>query len=417
MEPGLGGRPPSIPPKMRLAAFVALRNRNFLWYWLGMLASFNGMQMQMVARGWLVYTMTDSPMDLGLVTAGAGIPMVLFSLYGGAVADRVSKRNLLLVTRGGIAVITLVISLLISFKVIAVWHLMVSSVLSGLFMSFYMPGRQAFVMELVGKDAILNAVALNSMAMNICRVASPALAGILIKYIGTAGVYWLVTLSGFLVVFTLAMIPAGKPAMVRPNVPLMADMVEGLRYVRNNSTIMLLLLMAFVPVITAMPYQTLMPVFARSVFKAGETGLGLMMSSVGIGALVGSTFLASVGDIRHKGILQIITGAVFGLSLLFFSLSGSLPLAMFFLVFLGGGSSIFMTLNNTLLMTSTPEAMTGRVMSLAMMTFGLMPLASLPVGALAEFLGAPLTMAMGSAIFFAFIVIVALFHPPLRRLD
>ncbi|MBW1711112.1 MAG: MFS transporter [Deltaproteobacteria bacterium] len=415
-DPRLSFGDGSSHPKMRFAAFASLKNRDFRWYWFGMLASFNAMQMQVVARGWLVYTMTNSPLALGLVSAGFGIPMLLFSLYGGAIADRVEKRNLLLVTRSGMSLVSLIVTILITTKMIALWHLMLASVLSGAFMSFYMPARQAFVMELVGKKTLLNAIAMNSMALNICRIASPALAGVLIKVIGIPGVYWLITISSGLVVFTIWMIPRGKPMSVRANVPLLSDVVDGLRYVRSNSIILALLLIGIVPILTAMPYQLLMPVFAKTVFKAGETGFGLLMSAVGVGALTGSTLIASLGNFQHKGMLSFAVGIVFGICLILFSLSGSLLLAAVFLIFVGGGSSMYMTLNSTLIMSNTPETLIGRVMSINMMTFGLMPLAMLPAGALAEIIGAPYTVCAGGVLLTLFLALVTVFQPRVWRL-
>ncbi len=410
------GMGPPRPAKMRIGAFASLKSRDFRWYWFGLIASFNGMQMQMVARGWLVYTMTDSPFALGLVTAGFGIPMLLFSLWGGAVADRVQKRNLLLVTRSGMGMISLIITILITIDRIALWHLIASSILSGAFMSFYMPARQAFLMDLVGKNALLNAIAMSSMAMNICRVASPALAGVLIKWIGIPGVYWIISISGAAVVFTLAMIPPKETMSARPNAPMMGDVLEGLRYVRYSGTMLILLLISFVPILTAMPYQLLMPVFAKTVFGSGETGLGMLMSAVGVGALSGSTLLASLGDFQHKGVLTIVAGIIFGIFLILFGLSGSMLTALFFLLFVGSGSSMYMTLNSTLIMSNTPEELIGRVMSIYMMTFGLMPLAMLPAGALAEVFGAPFTVAGGGILLVLFLVTVTIFQPRIRQL-
>jgi MFS family permease len=407
---------PGAAPKARTAALAALRNRNFRWYWFGLLGSFNAMQMEIVVRGWLVYTMTNSALALGEVSAGFGVPMLLFSLFGGATADRVRKRNLLLFTRTGMTLVSLAITLLITLDRIAVWHLMVASVLSGSFMSFDMPSRQAFVRELVGKDALLNAIAMNSMAMNICRIASPAVAGVLLKVIGVKGAYWLIAFSSMGIIFSLFMIPPGSPMRVRSHAPMMRDVVEGLRYVRQSTVLLMLLVVGLFPVVTAMPYQTLMPVFAKTVFNAGETGLGLLMSAVGVGALTGSTLIVSLGDFRRKGRLEILAGLLFGGALVMFGLAGSLLQAMGFLLFLGAGSSMFMTLNSTLIMSHTPEELTGRVMSIYMMGFGLMPFASLPAGALAQAIGAPLTVILGGGILFLFLTGVALFQPRLRRL-
>jgi MFS family permease len=381
-----------------------------------MLASFNVMQMEVVARGWLVYNLTGSPLALGAVSFGFGVTMVLFSLFGGAVADRVQKRNLLLFTRTGMTLVSLTITLLITFDRIAVWHLMVASVFSGSFMSFYMPGRQAFVRELVDRETLLNAIAMSSMAMNICRIASPALAGILLKVIGVKGVYWLIALSGVLVVFSLAMIPSSVSARGRADAPMLKDMVDGLRYVRRHTVLLMLIVVGLLPVVTAMPYQMLMPVFAKTVFKSGATGLGLLMSAVGVGALTGSTLIVSMGDFRRKGQLEILAGLTFGGALVLFGLTGSMLPAMACLLFVGAGSSVFMTLNSTLIMTHTPEDLTGRVMSINMMGFGLMPFAALPAGALAQAIGAPLTVIMGGGILVVFLTGAAVFQPRLRNL-
>jgi len=416
--PDITGESVSSPrsSKIRMEAFSALRNRNFRWYWIGMLASFNAMQMQMVARGWLVYTMTDSSFALGLVTAGFGISMFIFSLYGGAVADRVEKRNLMVITRGGMGAVSLIITILITLGRIELWHLIISSLVSGAFMAFYMPGRQAFVVELVGKDSLLNAIALNSIALNICRIASPALAGILIKLIGLTGVYWVITISSLLVVLTLLMIPPGRVDKTETRAPVLKDIVEGLKHVLHNKIILLLLLIGFIPILTAMPYQLLMPVFAKNVFKAGETGLGLLMSAVGVGALSGSTLIASLGNIERKGLVTIFSGFIFGVFLILFALSPSLLPALVFLFIAGIGSSMYMTLNNTLVMTNIPEELIGRVMSIYMMTFGLMPLATLPAGALADIIGAPYTVAGGASILVVFILFISIFTPQIRNL-
>jgi MFS family permease len=165
-----------------------------------------------------------------------------------------------------------------------------------------------------------------------------------------------------------------------------------------------------------MPYQMLMPVFAKSVFKSGEMGLGLLMSSVGIGALLGSTLIATLGNFQHKGVLMLLTGITFGIFLVFFSLSRSLIPALIFLLFVGFGSSMFMALTNTLLMENTPEELIGRVMSIFMMTWGLAPLGMLPAGALAEAFGAPITVLIGGAILFLFLLAVVVSQPRIRRL-
>ena len=413
-SPGMGPGGPGAG--FRLAALSSLKIPSFRWLWFGNFFSFNSMQMQMVARGWLVYTMTDSPMALGIVSAGFGLPMVVFSLFGGTVADRVRKRNIILVTQSFMAAMSLVITLLIETDAIRLWHLFVSSCVAGVIYSFMGPARSAFLVELVEEKDFLNAISLQSMAMNVCRIASPALAGVLLKIIGIPGVYWVITISYFCVVLTTWKIPPGEPMAVRADAPMIAEILDGIRFVKGNKIIVALLVMSFVPILLVMPYQMLMPVFARSIFKAGETGLGLLMSATGVGALIGSLITATMGNYQHKGLLMLITGLAFGFFLIPFAMSGSLVMAAVYLLFVGVSSSIFMSLNNTLLMSNTPDDLMGRVMSIFMMTFGLMPLGTVPSGALAEVIGAPLTVAGGGVLLVLFLIIVSIYQPIVRKL-
>lgn len=413
--PGMG--PGSQTTGFRLAALSSLRIPSFRWLWFGNFFSFNSMQMQMVARGWLVYTMSDSPMALGLVSAGFGLPMIMFSLFGGTVADRVRKRNIILVTQFFMALMSLVIALLIQTEMIRIWHLFVSSCVAGVIFSFMGPARSAFLVELVEEKDFLNAISLQSMAMNICRIASPALAGVLLKIIGIPGVFWVITVSYWCVVLTTLKIPPGDHMAAKADTPMMGEIMEGIRFVKGNKIIVSLLVMSFVPILLVMPYQMLMPVFARSIFKAGETGLGILMSASGVGALVGSMITAGMGNYRRKGILMLLTGGGFGLFLVPFAMSGSLVPASVYLLFVGACSSIFMSLNNTLLMSNTPEDLMGRVMSIFMMTFGLMPLGTVPSGALAEIIGAPITVAGGGVLLLVFLVIVGFSQPIIRKLE
>jgi MFS family permease len=406
--------------KTRQQPLYSLKNRSFRILWLGMFASINAMQMAGIAGGWLVYTMTESSLALGIVTAGSGIPLILFSLFGGAVADRVQKRNLLLITQASLCAISVAITGLVVFKVIVLWHLVVASLVSGLVSSFNLPARQAFLMELVKEDELTNAIALNSTAGNICRIGSPALAGVLLSIIDIPGVYGIVAICYGLAFFSLLLLPKGekspKKADRQEEVSVMNDVLEGLRYVRSNPTLLSLLVMAFVPLITATSYFPLMPVFAKTIFKAGEKGLGFLMSSAGIGAFCGSFILAALGDFRRKGVLMLSSGMLFGLSLVCFGMTGNLVMAMAFLFFVGAGGSMFLTLIMSLIMSNTPQTLTGRVMSIFIMTWGLMPLAALPAGALAQISSAPLVVSAGGAILFIFLIAISIIHPPLKRL-
>ncbi len=406
-----------LPSKGWLGPFVSLKNRDFRWFLFSLSGFFNGMQMGVVAQGWLVYTMTNSATALGIVSAGWGVTLVLFSLVGGVVADRMPKRTLMIITQGAVCLLSLIMAILVTTELIRLWHLVLGSVLSGIILAFSLPARQAFINEVTGHEHLLNAVALNSMVMNTCRILSPAIAGVLLKIIGITGVYWIVVISYAMGVIILTRIRPRATPDDRPKMSGLEELLLGLRYVRSHTIIFVLMLIAFVPIIVALPYQMLMPVFARDVFAAGETGLGFLMSAAGGGALFGSIFISTLGNFKHKGMLLVIGGIIFGTFLVFFSQAGSLKIACLFLLFSSGGGSILYTLTNTLIMSNTPEDLVGRVMSLYMITWGLMPLGVLPAGALAEVFGAPAVVTGGGLILLVFMLGVILGQPKIRKLQ
>jgi MFS family permease len=398
------------------ATFSSLENRTYRLYWMSLLASFSAQQMHMVVRGWLVYELTDSALALGLVSAAAGVPILLFSLYGGVIVDRVEKRKLLIVTQAITAMATLTIAVLISTGSIALWHLIIAAIANGLILSFDLPGRQAIIPQLVEQRQIMNAVALGSGATNLTRVIAPALGGVLVGVMGIDGVYYLIvacyaTSAAFLLTMPALLTPTrDSKATVR------SDLIEGLRYIRRSSVLPALLAMAIVPIAFGMPYMMLMPVFAIDVFNMGASGLGYLMAAAGIGALAGSFLVASLGDFKHKGVLLMVASASFGVFLILFANSNYFYIALFFLLGVGMANSIYMATNNTLLQINTEDRMRGRVMSLYMMTIGLLPIAVLPASAIAESLGGPVAIGAGGAILLIFTLAMTLLRPTLRRL-
>jgi len=405
------------PSRGWLKTFDSLRIRNFRWYWYGMLAAFVAMQMQVLAQGWLVYALSESALALGLVSAAWGIPVLILSLFGGVVTDRVEKRNLLIITQGIVGAITIAVTILIATGLVQVWHMFVASFLSGSTMAFAMPGRQAIIPELVGPKELMNAIGLNSSAMNVCRIGAPALAGVLIGLIGITGVYIIILLCCLLAIGAFSMIPVAGTVALRPNTPMRHDLLAGLGYIRHSPTILSLLAMSFLIVIFGMPYTTMMPVFTVEVFRTGATGLGILMSVTGVGALAGSLFIAYLGDYNRKGLLLAGTAVLFGVSIIFFALAGSFYLSLVFLLFAGAGGTGCMAINNTLVQTNVTHEVRGRVMSVYMMTWGLMPLGTLPTSWTAEALGAPLAVAAGGSLLTLFSLGLALAYPKLRHLE
>jgi MFS family permease len=381
------------------------------------MASFGAMQMQMVARGWLVYDMTSSSFALGLVGSASGLPIVVLSLIGGVVADAVEKRNLLMLTQGSIGILTLVVAFLITVNAITLWHLVAAGLIMGIIFAFNMPTRQAILPHLVARGDLTNAVALNTSAMNLTRILGPALAGALIGVIYVQGIFYLIGLCYIFSVFTLFKIPRTSPARARPKVPWWREAALGLECVRQSPTLVSLLSIGFILVIFVMPYQFLLPVFAVDVFQVGSSGLGVLMAATGIGALVGSLLVAFLSRTRRKGLTMIGSAVVLGLSLAAFANVSDFRLSLLFLFLLGAAGSTCMALNNALIMTNVSQDVLGRVMSIYLITWGLMPLGTLPAGVLAQYWGAPLTVTMGGVIAAAATTGIYLFRPALGRLE
>ncbi|MBI4215843.1 MAG: MFS transporter [Chloroflexi bacterium] len=398
--------------------FSSLRIRNYRWFWIGMLFGFSAMQMQQVARGWLVYEMTGSALALGAIMAAAGIPMLLFSLLGGVAADRFDKRNLLIIVEGSIGLVNLVVAILIALNAVEFWHLLVASLATGAMFSFYMPTRQSIVPELVGERDLFNAIALNTSGMNLTRIAAPAIAGVLVGIIGVAGVYYIIAACYFIIMVTLLPIPSTGNRGGKLLSGAGQDIMEGLNYIRRSQTLLILLAMALVVSLFAMPYLFLMPVFAVKELGRGAIELGVMMGVSGIGALAGSLTIGSLGrDFNHKGWLSIIMVLSFGASLLFFASARSYPLSLVALVFVGIANTGFMAVNNTLIMTNVTHEVRGRVMSVYMMTFGLQSAGMLFIGILADGLGAPAAVGLGAIITIIATLACAILTPQLRRLE
>lgn len=417
VPPGEGELEVLPPEQARVTTFTSLKNRHYRWFWLGMLASFIGIHLQLVARNWLVYEMTGSALALGIVIAAWGLPILLLSLYGGAVADRVKKRDLLIVTQVANGIITLIIAILIATGGILLWHLIAAAALTGIIFAFHVPARLAIIPELVQKREILNAIALNSTGMNLSRFVGFAIGGALLGVIGVAGVYYVVVFCFFVSAALLFMLPVVEKVRQRAVTSIKVDMMEGLRYIYHSPLLRSLLAMAFVSIAFGLPYMNLMPVFAVDIFDVGEFGLGLLLGMAGLGALIGSLILASLGDFRRKGLLCISLAFGFGATVALFGFSDSYPLSLVLLIAVGLLGAGYLAVNNTLIQSKVPHEMLGRVMSIYVMTFAMMPLGTLPLGAVSEAIGAQPAIGAGGIIVVLFTLGMAIFHPRLRRLE
>lgn len=396
--------------------FGSFENPVFRVYWAGMLGSSLAMQMQQIARGFLAYEISGSAVALGVVTLAWGAPMLILSPIGGVVADRMSKRNLVIASQAVLGVATVINAVLISAGIIEVWHLVVLGLVQGGTFAFNLPARQALVPELAGPAHLANAVALSNAGTNLTRVLGPTAAGLLIAIpaVGTAGVFYLVAACHVVVVLTLFRVPVSTRPPAGPRAGMLAEITVGMRYIWGDPALRTLMGLAFIPVLLAMPYQSLMPVFAKQAFGVGSEGLGLLMGTAGLGALGGSLLVAFFSASPHKGRLQIAAGVLFGCALVALAAAPVFSLGVLACVAVGAANHMYLALNNTIILSSCEPKMHGRVMSVYLMTFSLMPLTTMPMSAATDVAGARLTIGVAGALTAAIIAAAALAVPAVR---
>lgn len=392
--------------------------RDFRLLWLGQLFALSGFWMQNVAQGWLVLELSDSPLLLGTVSAAANIPIFLLSLLGGAVADRVDRARLVVVTRSVLAALTAVLALLITLELITIPIFVGLVAAMGVVWAFDIPARQSLIPALVPRRAIQDAIALNSVVVNGTRIVAPALAGVLVGLIGVAGVYWLTAACYLGLVWMASKIRPRDSAAGDPPVrtTVWQDVVEGLGYIWSNRLVFSLLLVSLIPAVFGLAYVPLVPVFARDILRVGVGGLGLLYGASGAGALLGSGAVALIGARFPRGPILLWSGLAFSLTVVGFALVPHFGFALLALTAAGFTQALFQTLNTSLALGAIPAAYQGRVMSIYMLTWGLQSLGSLFAGALADRAGAPLAVATTGVISLIFILGMWAAARPLRQL-
>jgi MFS family permease len=396
--------------------FSALKIKEFRIYWLGMFISLIGTWIQIVAQSWLVFQLTNSAFLLGLVGFLGTIPLFLLSLFGGVVADRMDKRAILIFTQSAFMVLAFILAILTQARLITPLQIMLIAVLNGVVMAFDMPSRQAVVVDLVGKKYLLNAIALNSIAFNSSRIIGPALAGILVAVIGMSGCFYINGISFLAAIIALLLIRINSYSKNGKNNAVLKDLKDGLEFIKNNRIILVLVSMVGIVSLFGISYTILMPIFADTVLKVGAKGLGVLMSSMGLGALIAALILARLGDFKFKGRLLIFSSVLFSFSLILFSVSKIYLLSLVALIFVGGSSVLAMVLINTILQTIVEDEYRGRVMSVFMLTFaGFMPFGNLIAGVLAQAWGVSLTVMIGGIICAIFFIVINILYPRIRE--
>ena len=379
--------------------FRALGHRNYRLFFSGQIISLIGTWMQSIAQSWLVYRLTKSSLLLGLVGFAGQIPVFLFATLGGVFADRHSRHRIVIATQTSAMLLAFILSALTLLGHIQVWQILLLASLLGIVNAFDIPARQAFIVEMVNSEDLINAIALNSAMFNGARILGPAVAGVLVAAIGEGwcffanGVSFLAVIVGLLLMIVTPRERSGRMASGLEGVR------EGFRFVAHTGPIRALLFLLGLVSLTGMPYAVLMPIFADKILHSGARTLGLLMGSTGVGALAATLVMAARREVHGLGRWINYASAGFGSTLILFSFSRSLPLSLALLLPAGFCMLIQMASSNTLIQTMVPDDLRGRVMSVySMMFMGMAPFGALLAGVVAHRLGAPITVAIGGTV-------------------
>lgn len=412
---------PSPPPQREArgwrSSLVALENRQFRWLFFSNIAFFFAMGSQGVVRAWLAFEITQSEFALGLVMFAVALPMFFIAPLGGVIADRFERRKLIALAQATVVVNELVVFVLIVTDTLQFWNLLLAAGVMGCVFPFIMPARQAIVVNVVGKQGLSNAIAVNMAGVNTTRVLGPAAAGLLISTAGVSLTY----------AFGLALYATGlacllgvsrsHPSAEARRLPMLTSVREGLRFVNENRLVLTLLLFGLVPMFLAMPFQNLLVVFAEKIWRVGPEGLGTLSASMGMGGVVGSVLVASWGDTRKRLRRMMLSMFAFGSLLLCFAVSPwflvGVPLVFVANIF----ASIYATLNNTAIQLLIPDHVRGRISSFLMMSFSLPLLGTLPMAAAAEAFGAPIAVGVAAVAAIAAALLFYAISPELRAMD
>jgi MFS family permease len=401
----------------RRYGFGALAHRNFRLFFIGQGISLVGTWLQNVGEGWLILTLTNSPFYVGLTAALSSLGVLLFSLYAGVIADRVDKRRVIIFMQVAFMLEAFTVAILVRTGVVAVWQVLVLATMLGIASAFDIPMRQSFIVEMVGKEDLMNAIALNSSLFNAARVVGPAIAGFLIGAFGIAWCYLLNGVSYIAVIAGLLLMRLPRTARPPQTTSTWTGFREVLAYLRGDRRSRVLMTLTAIISVFGFPYIAMMPVFARDVLHRGAGGYGALTSSIGIGAVIGALAIAlASARIRRRGRLMLLGGTVFGLLLILFSASRVLPLSMVLLALTGCAMIVNNSITNTLLQTSAPDHLRGRIMGFYSFVFvGMAPFGAFLFGVVAEHIGVSITLAAGGAIVMLAVTMAGWLAPEIRN--
>ncbi|MCH8115388.1 MAG: MFS transporter [Chloroflexi bacterium] len=397
-----GGTTPNTRPVRRIRRghpLGVLRNRQYRRYWVAGFATFTGFNMQMLIRGWMMYDLTSSPLMVTMVTAAMMMPMLFLSLVGGALADRVDRKMITLVSD-----VTLLASFIALFAIsaagaMAPWHIIAISVINGIAFAMAISARQALISGLVHREQLRTAIGLSATTYNTAQIIGPAIAGAILPFLGPT---WALGVSALVVLPALFLYASLKPVHQPNSLHAQGSIIEniraGLSYAYSNSTLRFLMLGTMVMILTVGPFQSLMPVFAEDVFKVGAGGLSVLLLFAGVGALAGSISVVIIDDKIDHQKLELVFGLLASASLAAFALSPWFALSILLVSVTAFASTGFMVVNMTVVQVMSPDYIRGRVVSVRFLVIGLMPFGAITTGALAETHGAPIAVAVVAAV-------------------
>lgn len=412
----------SVASETRRGMFSAMRHRNFRLFWSGAFVSNIGNWMQTVGLNWLVLSLTNSPFLLGLVNFLSNAPLLLLGMFGGVLADRRSRKSILFITQFSLLTLVMVLAVLTWLGVVEIWMVLLISLLMGIAMAFNSPAYQTIMLDLVGKEDLMNAIALNSMQFNLTRFIGPTIAGALVVAVGVGACFFFNSLSFLAVIVALLLIklPPVKPKAEKRSV--LGDIKEGFGYLRGQPGLLVLVMMAAAFSIFIFPYNTLLSVFAKDIFHSGAASYGALLAAVGLGASCGALVVAKLSQtIKRRSPVLLVGQGVVTVGLIVFALvsanTGNLLAGLALLPFLGAAMVVSLATSNSIVQGNVPTELRGRIISIyTIASMGMMPLGSLQAGFVAEHWGAPTSVIAGAIIFGLITIAGWVFVPQVREL-
>lgn len=418
--------PPGVAAS-RGSMFSSLQHRDFRLVWAGSLCASMAMNVQQAARGWLIFEMTHSAARLSWVVISFTLPQLLFALFGGALADRLPKKQLMIAAQSLNFVAACGMAYVIFSHEVTFWHFIALGIFNGTVLALSMPSRQSIIPELVGDTDLVNAIALNTASMNLSRILGPVVAGLTIAafhidgqipYFGAGLSYVLIAALYFMGVMTLTRVTiAARPSRVGARPGMLKDIGAGIAYIRNSKIMLGLVATGTLPMMFGQPMQNLIPAFNTTVVHGGPLGNGLLLAATGSGAIFGTLLFAKYGDSGRKGRLLFAGLAMWGIGIALFSRATVLPVALALAAFAAIFSSSLVALNRTLMQLHAPADMRGRIMSFDMMSNGLMPLGVVPIAYLADAIGVGSALLVSAACLLAITAGLYGFAPQVRSID